>query len=49
MNETEGLVLELLRAIRSDLSSARDDLRELKPRVGHHEEQSASLFGLFAS
>jgi hypothetical protein len=48
MSELENIVLEHLRAIRNDLLLVRDDLRELKTRVGHLEEQTASLFGLFA-
>ena len=48
MSDIDNIVLEHLRAIRSDLQLVRDDLRELKTRVGHLEEQTASLFGLFA-
>ena len=49
MSEMDNIVLEHLSAIRGDLQLVRDDLRELKTRIGHLEEQTASLFGLFAS
>ena len=49
MSEMDNIVIEHLRAIRGDLQLVRDDLRELKTRIGHLEEQTASLFGLFAS
>lgn len=40
---TENLVLELLRAIRGDIASIKDDVRELTHRVGRVELAVAGL------
>lgn len=43
MTETENLVLEHLRHIRSAVDSLRDDMREVKGRLGIMESQYANL------
>lgn len=47
--KVENLVLEHLRYIRGSLDRVADDVRELKSRVGHLEEQIAGLYGMYAS
>ncbi|OWJ66137.1 hypothetical protein [Inquilinus limosus] len=47
-DKTNNLVLEHLRAIRTDLSEVKTDLREVKTRLGLLEGQVASLFGQYA-
>ena len=44
-DETNNLVLEHLRAIRSDIGEMKADLVELKTRVGHLEGLYANLSG----
>jgi len=43
MTETESLVLESLRPIRAAVDSMREDIREIKGRLGILENQYASL------
>lgn len=43
MTETESLVLEHLRPIRATVDSMREDIREIKGRLGILENQYASL------
>lgn len=43
MTETESLVLEHLRHIRSAVDGLRDDMREVKGRLGILESQYANL------
>ena len=43
MTETENLVLEHLRHIRSAVDSVREDIREIKGRLGIMENQYANL------
>jgi hypothetical protein len=40
---TENLVLELLRSIRADISSIKDDVREVKGRVTDLEVGQATI------
>ncbi|MEQ8797879.1 MAG: hypothetical protein RJQ08_06710 [Salinisphaeraceae bacterium] len=42
MAETDNLILEHLRYLRTAADGLRDDLREVKTRLGHLEEQGAS-------
>ena len=44
-DETNNLVLEHLRAIRSEIGDMKADLVELKTRVGHLEGLYANLSG----
>src|SRR6185437_4853939 len=43
MTETESIVLEHLRHIRTSVDGLRDDMREVKQRVGSLETQVAQL------
>ena len=43
MTETENIVLEHLRHIRRSVDDLRDDMREVKNRLGILENQYASL------
>lgn len=43
MSEVENLILEHLRQIRAGQDSLREDMREVKVRLGHLEAQYASL------
>jgi predicted nuclease with TOPRIM domain len=43
MTETENLVLEHLRHIRAAVDSTREDIREIKGRLGILENQYANL------
>ena len=43
MENVENLILEHLRAIRTDVASIRDDVRELKSRVAHLEIGQATM------
>jgi predicted nuclease with TOPRIM domain len=43
MAETDNIVLEHLRHIRSTVDGLRDDMREMKSRMGILENQYASL------
>ena len=43
MTETESIVLEHLRHIRRAVDDVRDDMREVKTRLGILENQYASL------
>lgn len=43
MENVENLILEHLRAIRTDVASIRDDVRELKSRVAHLEVGQATM------
>ena len=43
--ETENIVLEHLRAIRSAVDETREDIREIKTRLGILEAQYASMSG----
>lgn len=45
MTETENLVLELLRRIRTSVDDMREDIRELKVRTSAIEMQTATLSG----
>jgi predicted trehalose synthase len=40
---SQNLVLELLRSIRGDIATIKDDIRELKSRVGNVEIGVASI------
>jgi hypothetical protein len=48
MAETDNLVLEHLRAIRTDLGEVGEDLREVKRRLTSLEVSVANLHGDFA-
>jgi hypothetical protein len=48
MAETDNLVLEDLRAIRTDLGEVGEDLREVKRRLTSLEVSVANLHGDFA-
>jgi hypothetical protein len=43
VEKTENLVLELLRSICGDIATIKDDIRELKSRVGNLEIGVASI------
>lgn len=43
MENVENLILEHLRAIRTDVASIRDDVRELKSRIAHLEVGQATM------
>lgn len=43
MEETQNLVLELLRAIRADIASVKEDTREIKSRVTSLEHGMLSV------
>ena len=43
MDNVENLILEHLRAIRTDIGSIKDDVRELKLRVGNLEVGQATM------
>jgi hypothetical protein len=47
-SETEKLVLEHLRHIRTRVDGIASDVQELKQRIGLIEGQVASLFGQYA-
>jgi hypothetical protein len=40
---TENLVLELLRAMRGDIGLIKDDIREVKARLGEVNKGSGSI------
>lgn len=42
-------VLAQLRAIRATVEKTHDDIGELRGRIGHIEEQSASMFGMYST
>lgn len=44
MADVQNPILEHLRQLRSGQDGLRDDLREVKTRLGHLEEQGASVF-----
>jgi hypothetical protein len=46
---TKSLVLEHLRHLRTGIDGLRDDLRELRTRVAHLEEQTAHGIALYAT
>jgi archaellum component FlaC len=48
VDDSNNLVLELLRAIRVDLGDVRDDVREVKGRMTSLEVSVANLHGDFA-
>jgi septal ring factor EnvC (AmiA/AmiB activator) len=48
MTEADSIVLEHLRAIRSDLAELKGDVREVKGRLGILEQQVASLHVQYA-
>jgi archaellum component FlaC len=48
VDDSNNLVLELLRAIRVDLGDVRDDMREVKGRMTSLEVSVANLHGDFA-
>lgn len=43
MENVDSLILEHLRAIRTDIGSIKDDVRELKLRVGNLEVGQATM------
>jgi molybdopterin synthase catalytic subunit len=43
MENIENLILEHLRAIRADVGAVKDDVRELKHRIGNLEAGQATL------
>lgn len=47
-SKIESLVLEHLRYIRAKVDKVDVNVSELRGRIGHLEEQTASLYGLFA-
>lgn len=49
MAEIENLILEHLRQLRTGQDAIREDMREVKSRLGHLEEQTASMHVLYAS
>lgn len=49
MAEIENLVLEQLRAIRKEIAEMREENRESRTRIAHLEDQSAGLFGQYAT
>jgi hypothetical protein len=48
-DETDNLVLELLRAIRGDLADIKTDMHEFKERLGPVENQMAGHYALYAT
>jgi predicted nuclease with TOPRIM domain len=49
MVDIEDLILENLRHVRTAVDGLRDDMREVKIRLGHLEEQVGSLYAQYAS
>ncbi len=43
MENVENIILEHLRAIRTDIGTVKDDVRELKNRVGNLEAGQATI------
>ena len=43
MENADSIVIEHLRAIRADVASSKDDIREVKTRITHVEAGIASL------
>ncbi len=49
MTEYTDLVLEHLRAIRAELGTLREDVREIKLRLGHVETELAHVHSVLAA
>ena len=49
MADIEDLILENLWHVRTAADGLRDDMREVKARLGHLEEQVGSLYAQYAS
>jgi hypothetical protein len=49
MTDIENLILEDLRHVRTALDGLREDMREVKTRLGHVEEQVGGLYAQYAS
>ena len=49
MTDTDNIVLEHLRHIRSTVDGLREDMREVKGRLGLLESQYANLSGQYAN
>jgi predicted nuclease with TOPRIM domain len=45
MSETDNIILEHLRALRSDLAELKNDMRDVKARLGSIENYIAILHG----
>lgn len=48
MSDVENLILEHLRQIRAGNDALREDMREVKTRLGHLEDQIGELFAQLA-
>jgi hypothetical protein len=48
-DETDNLVLELLRAIRGDIADIKTDMHEFRERLGLVENQMAGHYALYAT
>ena len=48
-DETDNLVLELLRAIRGDIADIKTDMHEFGERLGLVENQMAGHYALYAT
>lgn len=47
--ETDNLVLELLRAIRGDIADIKTDIHEFRERLGLVDNQMAGHYALYAT